>query len=155
MSRRFACVLMLAAGCGADDSGQRRGPAGSQMTSDAGLAHQDAGHTATAGDAAVESVCCTTSATPGCADHAVEQCVCKQVASCCEQPWDIVCVQLADSLNCAACKADCCAASSTKGCDNPSVEDCVCKGEASCCQSNWDAFCATLVEGLHCGSCSF
>src|SRR4051812_15784794 len=116
--RRLCLAVVLAAGC-AGDSGKPSllVPDAAGPDANSGRAAHDAGATGSDAGAAAESVCCTTSTGPGCADHAVEQCVCNQVPSCCEQPWDIVCVQLADSLNCTACKADCCAASPTKGCN--------------------------------------
>ncbi|MFT3924366.1 MAG: hypothetical protein QM778_17650 [Myxococcales bacterium] len=146
----LVCVY-AAVGCGDD-------PASPNLSSDAGRSHGD-GDGDGDGDRnpdesdAGANACCTARKAPGCPDPDVEECVCNDVADCCQSNWDVVCIQLADSLGCTSCKGECCAGSSTPGCNDAKVEQCVCEKAPECCKSEWDEFCSTLVEGLSCGSC--
>jgi hypothetical protein len=47
--------------------------------------------------------CCTTSAGPGCADAAIEACVCASDSYCCSTAWDSACVGEVTSLGCGTC----------------------------------------------------
>lgn len=94
--------------------------------------------------AAAAGVCC--SATGGCADHAVEACVCAADPGCCSGEWDAVCVTLVAALGCGTCKSDCCVSSAVPGCADPEVERCVCDKSSECCTSGWDEFCVVLAS---------
>ncbi len=47
--------------------------------------------------------CCTSSASPGCADAAIEACVCASDSYCCSSAWDGTCVSEVESLGCGTC----------------------------------------------------
>jgi hypothetical protein len=49
------------------------------------------------------SACCNATGRPGCADHGVEQCVCKTDPSCCSQAWDAFCVIVVGARSCGLC----------------------------------------------------
>ena len=48
--------------------------------------------------------CCEAHALPGCADDAVEACVCAQDEFCCNQGWDDLCVQEVTMFGCGVCE---------------------------------------------------
>jgi hypothetical protein len=106
--------------------------------------------------------CCTAAAAPGCADAAVEACVCMHDAYCCNTAWDGVCVDEVGSLGCGSCGAPggggggasaCCGQQAGAGCPDAAVEACVCAVDDYCCDVFWDLTCAGEVETLSCGSC--
>ncbi len=94
--------------------------------------------------------CCTAHASRGCSDTTIEQCVCDQVADCCEtgqDGWDSTCVTLVSALACGTCPTnDCCTASGSPGCTDSTIQACVCKKDSSCCDSAWNALCVTEVS---------
>jgi hypothetical protein len=135
----------------AGTSGAGTGGAGAASKTDAGAAGSSA---AAADSGALSTECCNAHIGSGCSDKTVQDCVCKQVGSCCQNDWDVVCVELVGSLNCGSCKPDCCSASSSiPGCRDATVEKCVCAADATCCSNTWDAFCVTAVAALGCGKC--
>jgi len=121
------------------------------------------------GGGGVQGDCCAPSATPGCADAAVEACVCAQDPVCCEQPWDAVCVAAVDDLQCGSCGADppggdtggfpppeggaCCMPGAMPGCADMNVAQCVCAEDPFCCEMQWDETCVEAVDALGCGAC--
>jgi hypothetical protein len=100
---------------------------------------------------------------PGCADDAVEACVCALDDLCCDvsNGWDALCVTEVDLHGCGDCggaqatKGLCCEANGSPGCDDPTIEACVCAEDPFCCdpQQTWDALCVSKVDELACGSC--
>jgi hypothetical protein len=65
----------------------------------------------------------------GWAQANVQHCVCDRVASCCQNAWDIVCVQVVDALGAPAARARCCETGITQGCSDLDVESCVCTAD--------------------------
>jgi hypothetical protein len=128
------------------------------------------------------SGCCSPHFEPGCADPAVEGCVCEQDSFCCEVEWDEICANEVTSLDCGQCEVgptcgdgecqggencevcpgdcgecagggDCCAPLETPGCSDPDIQACVCALDSYCCETMWDDICVGEVEGEGCGSC--
>ena len=110
--------------------------------------------------------CCDASAAPGCADQAVQACVCAQDDYCCDSEWDEQCIAEVDEFGCGVCdsnptpppapepKADCCDENpGGVGCLDSAVEACVCAADDYCCNTEWDAQCVDEVDSLGCGSC--
>ncbi|HET6585299.1 MAG TPA: hypothetical protein VFG69_17695 [Nannocystaceae bacterium] len=111
--------------------------------------------------------CCTAHAQGGCADAAIQACVCADDAECCEQGWDDFCVESVDVLGCAQCGnapppgdeggpmggGDCCAPQGVPGCADAMVESCVCNADPFCCQQEWNEECVFEVDDLGCGDC--
>ena len=88
--------------------------------------------------------CCLPHDTPGCADAAVQNCVCAMDGFCCNNHWDSICAGEADE--CGSCTGDCCASNGSPGCDEESVEVCVCDLDPFCCDVTWDNLCAGEAE---------
>jgi hypothetical protein len=82
------------------------------------------------------NACCQESTSPGCADDAVEQCVCDLLPDCCTAAWDTYCVQLVREQHC-----------------SEGVRTCACEDweQSGCCDTRWDDFC-TIVAVQKCGS---
>lgn len=112
--------------------------------------------------------CCTPQALGGCADAAVEACVCADDPTCCEQVWDDFCVESVDGLGCGQCgnapPADddggapmgggaCCMPQRGPGCADAMVEACVCAADPFCCDQQWNEECVFSVDELGCGDC--
>jgi hypothetical protein len=93
--------------------------------------------------------CCAPSGSPGCPeDPAVEACVCGLDAFCCDQEWDGICVQSAQSDCGLMCPSggDCCAPHGAPGCDDLAVSDCVCALDGFCCDTEWDDICVNEAQ---------
>jgi len=120
--------------------------------------------------------CCQTSDKPGCADSAVQACVCAKDAYCCNNKWDSVCVGKVNSLKCGVCekpdagptdsapsdvakpdggggKQSCCVESTDPKCIDEKIAACVCAEDNYCCTTKWDSICVGEVEELGCGTC--
>ena len=100
-------------------------------------------------------LCCIANGTPGCADPAIQDCVCDFDPSCCSVQWDSVCAAAAD-FGCDVCNGDCCTANWTPGCTGSVCETCVCEEDSYCCSSSWDGACVNLAKtgcSNFCGSC--
>ena len=126
--------------------------------------------------------CCVAHDSPGCADAAVQACVCAGDAWCCDTAWDSLCVQEVDEFDCGSCvecgdgecqeyagedcetcqedcgwcqgDGACCEANGTPGCEDYDIQVCVCEQDPFCCNSFWDNLCAQEVEQFDCGQCS-
>jgi hypothetical protein len=113
--------------------------------------------------------CCMASQTPGCADAAIEACVCMQDAYCCDTAWDGLCVDQVGTFGCGSCGPEggdggegdgggapsaCCEQQAGPGCPDATVQECVCAVDDYCCSVFWDLTCVGEVETLSCGSCS-
>ena len=99
--------------------------------------------------------CCAQSPGSGCGDASIEDCVCSQLAVCCEGSWNIDCMLVAEQSCKAACFSanDCCAvAPGVPGCDDPVAWACVCDADPYCCDTQWDAMC--VAGAVTCGACS-
>ncbi|MCA9711322.1 MAG: hypothetical protein KDK70_36120, partial [Myxococcales bacterium] len=91
--------------------------------------------------------CCEVQMTPGCADAAVQDCVCAQDDYCCMMEWDQLCVDQVDELMCGDCGgvmpppgvSPCCEAQMGPGCGDTAIEDCVCLIDDYCCNVEWDS----------------
>jgi hypothetical protein len=113
--RRFAFAALtlgaLCSGCsaGAGDDGaglSSFGPGGngSASTSDTDGATDTSGGGNTSGIGGDNASCCQSRAEPGCADAAVQACVCDILPTCCETLWSYVCVNVAgDECGAAEC----------------------------------------------------
>ncbi|MGM0577278.1 MAG: MopE-related protein, partial [Myxococcota bacterium] len=98
--------------------------------------------------------CCEAGSEPGCADEAVEACVCAIDSYCCDEAWDGQCVQEATcncELECGGPDSESCYEThSAPGCEDHQVESCVCARDPYCCSAEWDAKC--VQEATHqCG----
>ena len=129
-----------------------------------------------------EGDCCSDNGgeAPGCSDPDVTSCVCEQDPFCCDNTWDQLCADAANSCgagcpvcgdgtcegdetcvdcaeDCGDCAGDCCAdnGGDSPGCDDINVSTCVCADDAFCCQVTWDGACAdgTTACGGACGDC--
>ena len=126
------------------------------------------------GGGTVDADCCTAHDGAGCADAAIEACVCAADGFCCSTEWDAVCVDQVTSLACGDCGGGttdptagtggetgggpvpgaCCMATGTPGCPgDPAVEACVCAADAFCCDVEWDGICVDQVTSEACGTC--
>jgi hypothetical protein len=78
-----------------------------------------------------KGACCATHSTGGCADMAVETCICALLPDCCSKAWDSVCVQLVREKHC-----------------EDGVRKCVCETwqQASCCDTQWTDVCGIVAE---------
>ncbi|MBM4353519.1 MAG: hypothetical protein FJ109_06930 [Deltaproteobacteria bacterium] len=128
------------------------------------------------------SDCCAPHEGPGCADEAIQKCVCAQDAYCCETAWDDVCVGEVEGFGCGVCGSiepvcgdtvcdpaetcescpddcgpcvagACCEPHDAPGCDDPGISACVCAKDPFCCETAWDALCVSEVEDFGCGLC--
>lgn len=111
--------------------------------------------------------CCTAHQSPGCADTAIESCVCALDPFCCGEDddsvgvWDSMCVDRVGSSLCgAACEPDdfdgpCCEQHANAGCEVDAVETCVCAEDPNCCEdaTGWDSFCVEEIGTFGCGTC--
>ncbi len=100
--------------------------------------------------------CCEVGVVPGCADPAIEVCVCEQMPECCSDVWTAECVAAIEGLLCGSCEPGfeaCCEAQQTPGCPSPQIEECVCPVDPFCCESAWDDICVGEVESLGCAMC--
>ena len=111
--------------------------------------------------------CCTAHDAAGCADAAIQGCVCADDPWCCGMDdegigtWDSVCVGKVGSLLCApSCMPDdadgpCCEPNETAGCEVNTVEMCVCDQDPMCCMDDpgWDFWCVGEIEMFGCGTC--
>jgi hypothetical protein len=95
----------------------------------AGGASQDAG--AGGASTAGQNACCDASDTPGCADDAIQTCICDIRPECCSAAWDAACVALVDEKRC-----------------EPDVRTCVCQDwqQSQCCDTEWTTLCAFTAE---------
>jgi hypothetical protein len=66
-------------------------------------AADDSGQGQTTGAAPVLD-CCAPELGPGCADAAIEACVCEQDPYCCDNAWDIACAVSVEPMGCGACE---------------------------------------------------
>ena len=86
---------------------------------------------------------------PFCNDGACCDSVCNVDPFCCEETWDLVCVEEAESL----CNFDpacpgsgvCFVAHANPGCNDSDCCNTVCTQDASCCSVEWDQSCALLA----------
>ncbi len=126
--------------------------------------------------------CCAAHGGLGCADAAIQACVCELDSYCCETAWDYTCASEIESFGCGecvggtncgdgicapgetcgSCPADCgscggtgscCEAQSGPGCGDPTVQACVCKQDSFCCQYTWDEVCVEEIATFNCGDC--
>ena len=103
--------------------------------------------------------CCQANGTPGCADAALEACVCAHDAECCQSEWDAACVQAVQTTGCGMCGGgnppggSCCAPQAGAGCGDGFVEVCVCISDPYCCFVQWDQSCVDQVTAYGCGTC--
>lgn len=113
--------------------------------------------------------CCTANGEPGCADAAIQACVCAEDPTCCGQAWDASCVDAVAAFGCGDCgggpppggdegggmppTGDCCDAHGGLGCVDVGVANCVCNEDPFCCQTAWNDACVAEVDELGCGSC--
>jgi hypothetical protein len=108
---------------GAGGSGSASGGAAGTTNGGAG------GHfPAPDGGEATKGLCCYAHSTPGCADPAVEQCVCSMLPECCSKAWGPACEQFIREERC-----------------EPDVRGCVCQAwkVATCCDTEWTQACTT------------
>ncbi len=109
--------------------------------------------------AAGDQPCCDPVNTPGCADPAVEACVCAIDDFCCTSMWHSGCQDLAKTECGLVCTGGgstlgCCEAMGQPGCNDPTVEACVCDAHPDCC-SFWNGDCVYWAQtqcGQACGS---
>lgn len=104
--------------------------------------------------------CCVTGG-PGCLDGGCCALVCSADPFCCQQAWDALCVQGANSLcglECFSCPPSdhgCCATGGP-GCTDLFCCDVVCSVDPFCCDVAWDAICVSEAAqfcGLVCVPC--
>ncbi|UCE58497.1 MAG: EF-hand domain-containing protein [Phycisphaerales bacterium] len=97
--------------------------------------------------------CCAANGTPGCSNFACCDWVCFLQPDCCENAWNLDCVETAlnhceyDACVDGPCpgSGDCCRPNATAGCDDgPCCHD-VCTYDPFCCGGQWDAECADLA----------
>ena len=130
----------------AKDAGQGTSSGDASLEQDAGVRDagaRDAGRARANSDAAPEpepepepantGSCCSASGAPGCADPALQECVCALAPRCCSDAWDESCARLVNEKNCQS-----------------GVRACVCgSGEgqwqqAYCCEGGWNATCESV-----------
>jgi hypothetical protein len=105
-------------------------------------------------DCAGSDDCCTVSTSVGCSNLAVQATVCAVDIFCCEDSWDLGCVNQAETLG-GSCTGACCADNGTPGCNSTGdvlCEDCVCAVDATCCTLSWDAECAAIANNASCAA---
>jgi hypothetical protein len=90
------------AGSGGTAGGGGAGQAGQAGQGGAGQAGA-AGSTGGAGQGGAKGLCCSAHDSPGCANAAVEACVCAEDASCCQGDWNAFCVTQVTKLDCGVC----------------------------------------------------
>lgn len=92
------CVELIdASGCGVCGGSSTGSGAGSTSAS-------SSVSSGTGGPPPSGNECCTpASGTPGCADPAVQDCVCAADPYCCQVEWDDLCVQIVESSSCGTC----------------------------------------------------
>jgi hypothetical protein len=85
----------------------------------------------TDGGTVEKGACCATHSSGGCAEDAVEKCICALLPDCCTKAWDSVCVQLVREKHC-----------------EDGVRTCVCETwqQGSCCDTQWTNVCAIVAE---------
>lgn len=101
-----------------------------------------------------DGMCCTQAPGSGCGDAVLEDCVCNQLAVCCEGSWTIDCVLVAEQFCNAECSSanDCCVDNpAVPGCNDPAVWGCVCETDQFCCETGWDETCVATATA--CGAC--
>ena len=99
-----------------------------------------------------EHAACETGAA-GCADPAIEACVCGLDAYCCETEWDGICVTLAtlvcdagcDSIPTCGIGGPCELVDDEPGCADEACCTTVCVEDPFCCVSSWDDFCVSAA----------
>ncbi len=91
------------------------------------------------------SVCCESMTTPGCADPAIEACVCAKDSFCCATAWDYICVGEASS-----CGGQCNAGPMESICDDATDDDG--DGKIDCGDSDcyYDPICVDVPIGACC-----
>ncbi|MBL9149998.1 MAG: hypothetical protein JNM94_15015 [Phycisphaerae bacterium] len=102
--------------------------------------------------------CDKTHGSPGCEDPSCCNVVCAIDPLCCQERWDVLCVQLAQtrcqplpSQPC-PCIGSCFQSHDNAGCDDASCCAGVCVVDVSCCDTLWDDVCVGLARGLCCGT---
>ncbi len=115
------------------------------------------------GSGGAVSACCQGSASPGCGDPEVQECVCALDPFCCTGSWDSICAQEIESFGCGTCgsvggaggvgvggqstggsagSGDCCFSHGGVGCEDPNIAACVCSFDSFCCNRRWDTRCS-------------
>jgi hypothetical protein len=98
----------------------------------------------------------------GCADDAIEACVCAVDPVCCESGWDELCVLHVEQAGCGGCTfgpsstdfgSDCCIPSEDPGCPDEMVSACVCESDPFCCKVQWDELCVDGGIAAGCMDC--
>lgn len=101
-----------------------------------------------------EHSCCVGGG-PGCADSAIESCVCATNPHCCDTSWDANCIESVEGLGCSDCNfaTHSCCQTGSLGCSNSATAACVCERDPYCCSNQWDSICVDEVELFGCGYC--
>ena len=136
------------------------GPAGNDPT---------VGPVDTGDDGGAAGECCSAHGEPGCADAMIAACVCAEDPTCCDEAWDVSCVDAVAAFGCGDCGGgpppggdegggmpplgDCCEAQGGPGCADIAVANCVCDEDPFCCENVWNEGCVAEVDELGCGNC--
>ncbi len=114
-----------------------------------------AGGLATAGDPCGDPAagsCNEANGTPGCADATCCNTVCAVDAFCCDDQWDLSCVDYAVALcgGSAGCgdpaSGDCTLPNGTPGCSDAECCSTVCGEDPYCCDVEWDSVCVSAAN---------
>jgi hypothetical protein len=78
-----------------------------------------------------KGACCAPHSSGGCADAAIEKCICGMLEDCCTTAWDSICVQLVREKHC-----------------EDGVRTCVCDTwqQPDCCNVQWTNICGIVAE---------
>ncbi len=104
------------------------------------------------GPAVPSGPCCGENDLPSCEEAEVAACVCDLDSFCCDNQWDLQCVEFGETfcgLECPETSSggggNCCFPHGGIGCDDPVIEACVCALDPFCCNVAWDGICVNAA----------
>ncbi|MEM6994373.1 MAG: hypothetical protein AAF721_27915 [Myxococcota bacterium] len=94
--------------------------------------------------------CCEANGSPECDDPRITMCTCALDPFCCEEEWDLMCVEASIDCRsgCVIVQGDCCEANGSPGCDDDEIEECTCAQDPFCCDMSWDDKCVGIAASV-------